>query len=138
MKRLIALLLILIPVVLLAQDEVPIIDNWTGLYENFFTFMATWVGVAAIALFVGEALIRLGKVAKTFWKKTIIILLSIGVSFLGMVANIGYLSEAVWYETAIWGVASGLLASGIWTQNFAFLKTLVELLLSFLKKEPTE
>lgn len=139
MKRFILLFsLVVTPIFLMAQDVVPVIPDWGAAYEGFFTYMATWVGVAALAMFVGEVIIRIASVVNKFLKKAIIIVLAIGISFIGMAANIGFLAESPWWEAALSGVASGLIASGIWTQNFAFLRSLVEMLISFLKsKEPS-
>ena len=136
-KLILFFILLFTSVALFAQEVIPDIGDWKALYENFFALMATWVGVAGIAIFLGEFFIRVIPIVRKFWKKTIVILLAVVFSFLGMAANIGYLSEAVWYETVIWGIATGLIASGIWSQNFAFLKTLIELLIGFIKdKEP--
>ena len=136
MKRLMMLfgLLVLIIVPIFAQDVV----TWRDLYDNFPTLMLTYAGVAAIATFLGEFVIRWMSLTKKLWKVVAVWVLAIGVSFLGSVINVGYLSEASWYEVVLWGCLSGALAGGIRSENVLFLKTLVDFVLGWIKikKEP--
>ena len=113
------------------------VENWQDLYDNFPTLMLTYAGISAIASFIGEFVIRWLNLVKKFGKVVVVWVVAIGVSFLGSVLNVGYLSEAVWYEVILWGCLSGALAGGMRSGNVLFLKTAVEFLLNFLnmKKE---
>ena len=71
MKRLFFLIaLIFTPILLFAQEVIPDIGTWRDLYDNFFPLMLTWVGVAGIAMFLGEFFIRVIPIVRKFWKKT--------------------------------------------------------------------
>jgi len=132
MKRFVLIgILALLIMPLFGQVEVP--DNWQDLYDNYGVFFATYLGVAGVAMFLGEFVLRFIKELKKWQKVAIIWVLAIGVSFFGNGVNIGYLAEATWWETLIWGAFSGLVANGIWSSNLAFLKTIVEFLIGMLK-----
>lgn len=118
---------------------VPNIPDWADLYANYGTYFATALGVAGIAMFLGELVVRVLKVGVKWAKVTVVWVMAIAVSFVGnYVLNVGYLADATIWETAIWGAFSGLVANGIWSSNIAFLKTIVEFLVGLIKaKQPT-
>jgi hypothetical protein len=123
----------------LAQGEVPEIPDVEYLVANFSILMATAVGVAAIASFIGEAVVRLFKMTGKVGKIVVVMVLSIGLSFLGSVVNIGYLAEAPWWQVGIWGIFSGVVAAGLRGTNLLFFKSVVEFLIGLiLSKEPKE
>jgi len=122
------LALFLVPVF---SQELP--ADWLDLYENYGVFFGTYLGIAGIALFLGEYVIRLLNLKEKFQKVIAVWVLAVGVSFLGMVINIGFLAEANWYETLLWGLLAGVAANGIWSSNLAFLKTIVEFLIGLIK-----
>ena len=136
MKGFLLMFLLMIPLVsLIAQD---IVNDWQDLYDNYEIFLATFLGVAAIATFLGEYVIRLLKFVKKFWKVTVVILLAVGTSFLGNWINVGYLAEASWWETLIWGGLSAATASGLRSTNLLFVKSIVDFVIGFIKsKEPS-
>lgn len=140
MKRLIFIgLMALFTLPILAQNVVPP-SSWQDLYDNYGIFFATYLGIAGIAMFLGEIVIRLLKLAIKWQKVVAVFALSIAVSFIGSyVLNIGYLIDASWWETLLWGALSGIAANGIFSGNIMFLKSLVEWLIGFiLSKEPIE
>ena len=113
--------------------------SWADLYDNYGVFFATYLGLAGVAMFLSEYVIRLLKFEKNLPKIVTVFILAVGVSFLGMVINVGHLAEATWWETLIWGLLTGIAANGIWSSNLAFLKTIVEFLIGLIKaKNPTE
>lgn len=136
LKGILLTLLMLIPVGLIAQVVVP---NWADLYDNYGIYFATVGGVAGIAAFLGELVIRWTKLALKWQKIAVVWVLAVAASFVGaFVLNVGYLAEASWWETAIWGLFSGLLANGIWASNVAFIKSILEFLVGLIKaKQPT-
>jgi len=128
-------LMLLITPIFAQVVEVP--ADWQDLYDNYGIYFATYLGIAGIAAFLGEYLIRLLKLATKLQKVTAVWLVAIAVSFFGMLVNIGYLAEATWWETLFWGALSGLAANGIWSSNLLFLKTVVEFLIGLIKtKQP--
>ncbi len=136
MKRLMMfigfLVLMIVPVL---SQEAP--TSWQDLYDNYGLFFATYLGIAGIAMFLGEYVIRLLKLTKKSQKIIAIWVLAVGVSFIGSLINLGYLAEATWWETVMWGLLSGVAANGIFSGNIVFLKTVVEFLIGLLKaREP--
>ena len=132
------LVLLIIPV--LAQvGEVIVIPDTEYLISNFGILMGTFFGIAAIATFVGEILVRLFKMTGKVGKITVVMILAVAVSFLGSCINVGYLAEAPWYEVGVWGLLSGVSAAGLRGTNFLFVKSVVEFLVGLiLQKEPKE
>jgi hypothetical protein len=136
MKRILMLIGFLMVVVapMLGQViEVP--ASWQDLYDNYGVFFATFLGVAGVAAFIGEYVIRLLKSDVDWHKVAIVWVLAIGVSFFGNGVNIGYLAEATWWETIFWGMLSGMAANGIWSSNLLFFKTVVEFLIGMIKSK---
>jgi len=111
--------------------------DWADLYNNYGVFFATYLGIAGIAMFLGEFVIRLLKLTQKTQKIIAIWVLSVIVAFAGMLVNIGFLAEATWWETLIWGLFAGVAANGIWTSNLVFLKTIVEFLIGLIKAKET-
>lgn len=139
MKKVILFLIILFTGLNLFGQEVVPPESWGDLYENYGTFFLTYLGVAGIAMFLGEYVIRLLKATVKWQKVVLVTILAVGVSFVGNLINIGYLAEATWWETILWGLLSGIVASGIWSGNILWLKSALEYLISFLKKKiPTK
>lgn len=119
-------------------QEVPVIPDWEYLYGNFGTLMATFLGVAAIASFVGEILIRLFKMTKKLWKVIVIMILGVGISSLGNLINVGYLAASPWWQTGLWGLLSGVAACGLKSGNILFFKTIVEFIIGLVLSKETK
>lgn len=136
MKKLMLILLAMfIAIPIFAQETV---EGWGHLFENYEIFLGTYVGIAAIASFLGEYVIRLVKATKNWQKIGIVAVFAIAVSFFGSVVNVGYLSESNWITTVLWGGLSACLAAGMRAGNVLFFKVAVEWVINFLaKKEPT-
>jgi hypothetical protein len=136
LKGFLLLFLLLIPVGLFAQDVV-VPSDWKDLYDNYEVFLATYLGIAGVATFLGEYAIRLLKLTTKFQKVAVVVLLAVGVSFLTNGFNISYLAEATWWETLLWGGLSAATASGLRSTNLLFVKTVVDFLIGLIKsKEP--
>lgn len=118
------------------SQDVP--DSWQDLYDNYAAFFGTYLGIAGVAMFLGEYVIRLLKLTVKFQKVVVVVLLSIGISFLASVINIGYLAESVWYETLLWGALSAAAAAGLRSTNLLFAKTIVDFIIGLIaQKEPS-
>lgn len=113
--------------------EIPIPEDVTQVFD----FLASYLTIAGLAMFIGEFVIRWLK-ANERWQKVVIVwVLSIGCSLLSMAISVGYLSDAIWWEAAVWGVLSGVAANGFFGGNILFLKSIVEWVIGYLKaKEP--
>jgi len=141
MKRLMLLfgLLVLMFLPALAQGEVPVIPDVDYLVGNFGILMGTFLGVAAIASFLGEMLIRLFKMTGNTGKIIVVFALAVAISFLGSIINVGYLAEAPWYQVGLWGMLSGATAAGLRGTNLLFFKSVIEFIIGLiLQKEPKE
>lgn len=134
-KHLLSLLVLLLvgTVVAIAQDVV-IPPDWADLYDNYGVYFATAGGIAGIAAFLGELVIRYTKLAIKWQKVAVVWVVAVATAFVGaFVLNVGFLAEANWWETAVWGVFSGLLANGIWSANALFLKSILEFFIGLIK-----
>jgi hypothetical protein len=124
------------PIISLFAQEGP--SDWQDLYDNYGVFFGTYLGIAGVATFLGEYVIRLLKVTVKFWKVTLVVLLAVGISFLGNWINVGYLAEALWWETLLWGVLSAAAAAGLRSTNLLFAKTVVDFIIGLIHtKEPS-
>lgn len=94
---------------------------------DFNSWVATLSSVAAAAVFLGAAIIKIFKVTVSIWKQVIVWLVSIALSFLGNLFNVGFAAEFPWLTTAVYGFAAGLVANGIFDIGT------VQGILSFLK-----
>ena len=80
---------------------------------DFNAWVATLSTVAATAVFLGAFLIQIFKVTVKIWKQIIVWLVAIALTVLGNLFNIGFASDFPWLTTIIYGLASGLVANGI-------------------------
>jgi hypothetical protein len=149
MKKLMTLFgfLVLLIVPVIAQDtipapqpgEVPVIPDLNYLVANFAVLMLTVTGIAAIASFVAEFLIRVLKATKKMVKIVLVFVLGVGLSFLAKLLGFGDYAIMVWYELCLWGLLSGAAAAGLRGTNFLFLKSVVEFVIGLIvSKEPKE
>jgi len=138
MKRLmIFMTLLFVGVIGLLAQELPTPENWSDLYNNYGIFFGTYLGIAGLSTFLAEYVIRLLKLSTKFLKVLFLCILAIGLSFLGMALGIGYLAEATWWETLLWGGLSAAAAAGLRSGNLLFAKTVVDFLIGLIKmKEP--
>ena len=106
---------------------------------DFGSVFLTYLTVAGATTFLAEAVIRLLSLVHKAWKVAFVILIAVGLSFLSNLINVGYLAEATWWETLLWGGLSAATASGLRSQNLLFIKTIVDFLIGYIKsKEPVE
>jgi len=136
MKKFILFLLFLLPAILMAQDVVPPTD-WQDLYDNYGVFFATYLGIAGVATFLGEPVIRLLKLTVKWQKVAVVSVLAIAVSLFGQFANVGYLADSLWWQTLIWGATAAAAAAGVRSSNLLFIKSVVDFIIDLIiKKEP--
>ena len=123
MKKLIFVLLfiLLIPVVVFAQDLEPP-TSWVEVISNFNVWFATLAGIAAVTVFLAGAVNTLLKISNKITKQIVAWLVAIILVVAGNVFNIGFVAEFPWLTTIIYGFAAGLLANGLfdisWVQAF--------------------
>jgi len=123
--------------VLIAQDVV-VPTDWQDLYDNYGVFFATYLGIAGVATFLGEPVIRLLKLTVKWQKVAVVSVIAIAVSFFGQFANVGYLADSIWWQTLIWGATAAAAAAGVRSANLLFIKSVVDFIIDLIiKKEPT-
>lgn len=126
-------------VVLAQNPEVLVVPDVGYLIDNFGLLMVTFAGIAAIASFIGEFLIRVLKSTKKIVKIIIVFVLAIGLSFLAKVLNMGDYANMLWWQVGIWGLLSGAASAGVRGTNLLFLKSVVDFVIGLLlQKEPKE
>jgi len=135
----IGLLFLCVGIVLAQDPEVPVIPDVEYLIANFGALMGVFTGIAAIAMFIGEFIIRLIKATKKIVKIIIVFVLAIGLSFLAKVLSMGDYGIMLWWQVLFWGLLSGTAAAGVRGTNLLFLKSVVEFVIGLiLSKEPKE
>ncbi len=136
MKNIVIMLAILLTgsMALIAQDVI-VPSDWQDLYDNYGLFFATYLGVAGVATFLAEYVIRLFKITGRVGKIIFVILIAIGLSFLANAINIGYLAEAAWYEVLLWGALSAVAAAGLRGTNLLFAKTVVDFVIGLIAEK---
>lgn len=135
LKSLAVLMLLLAPAWMAFGQavEIPIPEDVTQVFD----FLASYLTIAGLAMFLGEFVIRWLKATERWQKVVIVWILSIGCSLFSMAVSVGYLAGVIWWEAVIWGVLSGVAANGFFGGNIMFLKSIVEWAISYLKaKEP--
>ena len=109
--------LMLLPIVLFAQGtELPPLNTW------FATFIGLSTAVVALAALLNTWL----KVNKGWVKQVVAWLVAIILMIAGNLLNLGFMAELTWGHTLIYGIASGLVANGIF--DIEFVKALLRLL----------
>ena len=133
-RLLLSLVLLLFAAIGLQAQDVIVVPDLGSLVDNYGIYLATVGGIAGIASFLGELVIRYTKLAVKWQKVAVIWVFAVGAAFVGNYAlNVGFLAEASLWETALWGVFSGLVANGIWSSNVAFIKSFLEFLVNLIK-----
>ena len=121
---------IMVPI--FAQDVEPPAD-WGDVINNFSTWFGTLAGIAALTVFVGGFLNGLLKVTKNVVKQLVAWLVAILLAVVANLVNFGFLAEATWIMTVIYGFGAGLVANGIF--DVAIVKALIVAIESALNKD---
>jgi len=138
-KRMLLLIGFLVLMIAPVLSQIEVIPDWSYLYENFGVLILTYLGIAAIASFIGEALIRLLKVTKKVLKVTLVMILAVGLALLATVINKGFLAEAPIWQAALWGLLATAAANGLQSGNLLFFKSIIEFFIGWiLSKESKE
>ena len=136
LKGILLVLVLLISIGIFAQDiEIP--ADFVDLYENYKFFFATYLGIAGVATFLGEYVIRLLKAAIKWQKVAIVSVVAISISLLARLIGIGFLGEASFLIVVIWGGLAAATAAGLRGTNLLFVKSMVDFVVGLLlQKEP--
>lgn len=125
MKKLLFLLMLLLPVFLFAQtgDEstVPVIGN-----------MGSFAAVVSLVLLITGWLKTMLKWQGNY-AKYLSWVVAIVLSFLGMLLNIGIFEPLVWWQTVLYGFAIGLAANGAF--KIETIQQVLVFLLAQIKKK---
>jgi len=114
MKKLFLFLMLLgfVAIPIIAQDIEPP-SNWGEVIDGFNSWFGTLAGIAALTVFLAGVLNGLLKVSKKLVKQIIAWVVAILLAVVGNLVNLGFLSEASWLMTIIYGFGAGLAANGI-------------------------
>lgn len=125
MFLLVILMILTIPMI--AQVDSTAVNPGEPFTFDFNAWVATLSSIAAAAVFLGAGVIQIFKVTVKIWKQVIVWLVSIALTALGNLFNIGFAAEFPWLTTIIYGLAAGLVANGLFDINT------VQAVLTFLK-----
>ena len=114
MKKLVLFfgLLALFTVSAIAQEVEPP-ANWGEVIDGFSSWFGTLAGIAALTVFIGGVLNGLLKVTKKVVKQILTWIVAIVLAVVGNLINMGFLSEATWLMTLLYGFGAGLVANGL-------------------------
>jgi opacity protein-like surface antigen len=109
---LIAVSMLLFALPVFSQDVEPP-QNWLAVVEGFSTWFGTFAGIAALGTFVAGFVNGLIKSTNKFLRQFIAWVVCIALAVVGNLVNLGFLSEATWLITVIYGFGAGLVANGL-------------------------
>lgn len=134
MKRLILFLMFLgfVAFPIIAQDVEPP-ANWGEVIDGFSSWFGTLAGIAALTVFVAGVLNGLLKVSKKIVKQIVAWVVAILLALVGNLVNLGFLAEATWLMTVIYGFGAGLAANGIF--DISVIHALILAIESQFKKQ---
>lgn len=96
----------------LAQEVEPPTD-WLEVVEGFSGWFGSMAGIAAVTIFISGFLNGLFKISGKFGRQLVAWLVAIVLSIVGNLVNLGFLAEATWLMTVIYGLGAGLVANGL-------------------------
>lgn len=104
------LMVLFVPI--FAQDpEVP--GDWYEVVENFRVWFGTFAGIVALGTFVAGFFNGLFKLTNGFARQFSAWVVCILLAVIGNLINLGFLAEAGWLMTVIYGLGAGLAANGL-------------------------
>lgn len=126
MKKLLILFsLILLPLALLAQTEIPVPGDVMDVLTNIGIWVGTLTGVTGLTIFLTALVLKLFKVTGSGLKQ----LISWGLGFLLIVAlnllHIGFAKELLWYGVLAYGIAVSLAANRLF--DIGLLQSILEM-----------
>lgn len=112
MKKLMFLFFVLlIPVALLAQTEIPVPGDVMDVLTNFTVWVSSFLGVTGLTIFLTALVIKIFKVTGSGLKQ----LISWGLGAVVVIAlallHIGFAKELLWYGVLAYAVAVSLAAN---------------------------
>lgn len=138
MKKLFFLfaLLLLIPVLLFAQDEVPDVPGTVGDFlDDPARFLKQLAGLIGLTIFIVGNIIRWRDLKNQYVKVAIAVVTAAVLSALTNLINYGLFADSLWLDTFIWGAGIGAVAGGL--ADIPTMKLLVNLILSAIRfKKP--
>ena len=105
-------MLFILPVALFAQEVEPPSD-WLEVVEGFSVWFGTFAALAALGTFVAGFFNGLFKLGNPFARQFVAWVVCIILALIGNLLNVGFLAEAGWLMTVIFGFGAGLGANGV-------------------------
>lgn len=136
MKKFMMFLFLLVPVVLLAQQDTVVINpptGWGDVIFNFPSWFATFGGIAILTAFIAAFLNGLLKVTKSFVKQLVAWTVAILLMVISDLVNFGYAKDFPILLAVVHGLAAGLAANGVF--DIPFLKGILDKISGWFVKE---
>ena len=136
MKKLMFVLLALLPLALFAQDpEVP--ADIADLLTNLKSFLGSLAGFAGTTIFLAAIVIKAINTEKRWLKLTVGFLTAVVLSVVTNLLNFGLFAESPMLDTLLYGVGLGFVAGSL--VDIPTMKILVELILQLVRfKKPVD
>lgn len=95
---------------LMAQVEPP--ADWLEVVEGFSNWFGIFAGLVALTTFVAGFFNGLFKMTKPFARQAVAWVVGVVLALIGNFINLGFLAEATWIMTVLYGFGAGLAANG--------------------------
>ena len=113
-------------------QEVEPPGDYLEVLDNFPVWFGTLAGIAALGVFLAGVVNGLFKITGKVGKQIVAWIICVALAFIGNLINLGFLSEATWVITLIYGLGAGLVANGIF--DVALVKAFILAIESQLNK----
>ena len=112
MKKLILIMfLMLLPVVIFAQTEIPIPGDVMDVLTNFTVWVSSFLGVTGLTIFLTALILKIFNVTGSGLKQLISWGTGALLVILLAVLNIGFAKDLIWYGVLAYSVAVSLVAN---------------------------
>ncbi len=127
-------LLLLIGLPILAQDVIPIPDDWTDVITQMNLWFGSLAGIAAITTFLAATLNGLLKVTSKFIRQLVAWVVAILLLIASSVFNFGFAAEFPVLKAVVYGVGAGLVANGMF--DIPWVKAILDKVDAFFVPKP--
>lgn len=117
MKKVIMLIVLMFPVLLIAQDVTPP-EDWMEVVTNLNTWFYDLAGLAALTVFTASFLNRILTIIGSGWKQLVALVVGFLLAGLANLVNLGFFADLTLLQTVAYGIGAGFISNGIFDLNF--------------------
>lgn len=117
MKKMIVFVMLLFPIMLLAQQDstqYPVPGSIMDIFADLKGWFASTATVAGLTIFLTLAVGKIWKTMTAIMKQIVAVVIAIILMFAGNIANIGFMAEFTTMTTIVYGLVVGFMANGLY------------------------